>query len=579
MRLTPRNRNHSPSHPRPSLAVAALLALLFAACSLDASQDEHAAPSPLTNEARGADALLQLPANSPPYIAQTWQSALTAPLPNAFTLGVFGPAVPASEQTLDLSGLLGSYQPGGPTTVATNAFFQPLGTNGRTCATCHQPPGGMSISKLNILTRYLLSGVEDPLFAPVDGANCPNSVPASSTSPSHLGGLKGLGKAITQAAAHSLILDRGVMRIFLPVPANAQFTISVVSDPNGCNTDPSYNQVTNPTTGVTTQIISVYRRPRISSNLQFVTTGIANTFPFVIPPQDPITGVPLPVNPYSGQFETGNIMWDGREPTLQSQAVDATLSHAQALAAPSTAQINEIVAFETGFFSAQSSDFIAGSLTAKGAVGGPVNLPAVAPGQLASLLSTIRFTDYNSWSTVTGSTPAELRQESIYRGQQIFNTGTFTVSNVAGLNNITAIGNNAIASCGLCHNQVEAGNDSFPNAQHNIGVAGDAPAFGGPQPATDLPIFKIVCNSGTSTVYNGTTVYTNDPGLALITGQCADVGRTSVPQLRALAAHPPYFHDGSAQTLLDVVNFYNTRFNIGYTAQEKTDLVNFLNAL
>ena len=32
-------------------------------------------------------------------------------------------------------------------------------------------------------------------------------------------------------------------------------------------------------------------------------------------------------------------------------------------------------------------------------------------------------------------------------------------------------------------------------------------------------------------------------------------------------------------TLLDVVNFYDRRFNIGFTDQQKQDLVNFLNAL
>jgi cytochrome c peroxidase len=41
----------------------------------------------------------------------------------------------------------------------------------------------------------------------------------------------------------------------------------------------------------------------------------------------------------------------------------------------------------------------------------------------------------------------------------------------------------------------------------------------------------------------------------------------------------PYFHDGSAATLMDVVNFYDLRFSIGLSAQDKIDLVNFLNAL
>jgi cytochrome c peroxidase len=46
-----------------------------------------------------------------------------------------------------------------------------------------------------------------------------------------------------------------------------------------------------------------------------------------------------------------------------------------------------------------------------------------------------------------------------------------------------------------------------------------------------------------------------------------------------LAARAPYFHNGSAATLLDVVEFYNQRFNLGFTEQQKTDLVAFLQTL
>jgi cytochrome c peroxidase len=51
--------------------------------------------------------------------------------------------------------------------------------------------------------------------------------------------------------------------------------------------------------------------------------------------------------------------------------------------------------------------------------------------------------------------------------------------------------------------------------------------------------------------------------------------------LRALWQHPPYFHDGSARTLLDVVNRYNddSRFQLGLTQRQKADLVEFLKSL
>jgi hypothetical protein len=49
--------------------------------------------------------------------------------------------------------------------------------------------------------------------------------------------------------------------------------------------------------------------------------------------------------------------------------------------------------------------------------------------------------------------------------------------------------------------------------------------------------------------------------------------------LRALWQHPPYFHDGSANTLLDVVNRYDAAHNLGLTAKQKADLVEFLKTL
>jgi CxxC motif-containing protein (DUF1111 family) len=49
--------------------------------------------------------------------------------------------------------------------------------------------------------------------------------------------------------------------------------------------------------------------------------------------------------------------------------------------------------------------------------------------------------------------------------------------------------------------------------------------------------------------------------------------------LRALARHPPYFHDGRAPSLLAVVNHYDQGMRLGLTEQEKLDLVEFLKSL
>jgi cytochrome c peroxidase len=72
---------------------------------------------------------------------------------------------------------------------------------------------------------------------------------------------------------------------------------------------------------------------------------------------------------------------------------------------------------------------------------------------------------------------------------------------------------------------------------------------------------------------------TVDPGRALITGKWADRSKFKGPVLRALAARPPYFHDGSAATIDDVVAFYNQRFSMRLSATEKADLAAFLKAL
>ena len=73
-------------------------------------------------------------------------------------------------------------------------------------------------------------------------------------------------------------------------------------------------------------------------------------------------------------------------------------------------------------------------------------------------------------------------------------------------------------------------------------------------------------------------VQTTDPGRALVSGLWKDVGRFKGPILHGLAARP-YFHNGLAAQLEDVVNFYDGRFNIGFTAQQKLDLVAFLRTL
>jgi cytochrome c peroxidase len=65
----------------------------------------------------------------------------------------------------------------------------------------------------------------------------------------------------------------------------------------------------------------------------------------------------------------------------------------------------------------------------------------------------------------------------------------------------------------------------------------------------------------------------------MITGECADIGKVKVPGLRGLPARAPYFHNGTAPTLMDVVNFYDQVFGMLLAPEEKADLVGFLSSL
>lgn len=473
-----------------------------------------------------------LPAETPTYFRRIFNLFLSAPLPGKiYRQGGIPATVPTLEVDNNPFGKGGTYQPRGPTRTADNAFFQSLGTNGRSCVTCHQPPSGMSVSLRNIKARRSAAGGRDPIFAPVDGANCPNLVSASETSGSLFGGRIGRGNRAFNEA-HSLLLQKGLFRIFLPVDVKGggEIEVRVVSDPTTCNLDPDYNK---DNTGK--QVISMFRRPAISANLNFKTSG--------------------------------NIMWDGREPTLFTQAVSATLGHAQATNPPTQEQLAQIVSFETGVFSAQIRDKQAGQLTADGATGGPIALSADPPGQANSPV----FNEYDTWNVPNETS----KRQSIARGEVLFNTKTFIINNVRGVSD--ALGNNIPGQCASCHNVKHAGVNIAQRGQIDIGIGGHAANF---QPARDLPIFEVRCKTGPIPFNNGSdTLRTNDPGLAVISGRCKDIGASTVPALRALASHEPYFRDGSAAALKNVVEFYDRRFSIGLTRREEQDLVNFLAAL
>jgi hypothetical protein len=321
----------------------------------------------------------------------------------------------------------------------------------------------------------------------------------------------------------------------------------VASDPYQCNTNP-VTGLTGPTSG----IVSIYRRVLPSSNLGFLSA----------------------------------VMWDGREPSLSNQAIDATLGHAQADNPPTAAQVAEIVAFESGIFTAQIFDNKATDLNDRAATGGPVALSSQLPKFFVSVndplgqnptgipFSPKIFDLYRPWLGLHSPDPVANQRRSIARGEELFNTIAIDIKEVSGLNDDLGIPTIS-GFCGTCHDTPNIGNHSV-NAPLDIGIAGAGAKTPPGLDVSVLPVFELTCTQGPLA---GKIYTVTDPGRALISGKCQDIGRFKGPILRGLASRAPYFHNGSAATLMDVMNFYDQRFSIGLTNQQKNDLVNFLNTL
>jgi hypothetical protein len=415
------------------------------------------------------------------------------------------------------SGILSTYSNRGPIEL-TNAFFDSLGTNGRTCNTCHVSSDAWTVSARGVRERFAKTKGTDPIFRPVDGANCPSA---------------DVSTVAARRSAYSLLLKKGLFRISLPVPDNADFQITGIEDPYDC----AQTAAGRP---------AMFRRPLPATNLRFLTT----------------------------------VMWDGRESgngeslsaSLTQQAIDATTGHAQGTM-PDPEKVRQIVAFETTLFTAQTYDFSAGDLTAKGATAGSINLSNqpffVGINDVFSPdFNPNAFTLYKAWEDLPLPNTRAAR-ESIARGEALFNAFPITIADVPGLNDLPGL-STVNGTCTTCHDTPNVGNHSVPLAI-NIGVT-DYPARSGLD-ISGLPVYTIKCKS------TGVVLRTTDPGRAMISGKCDDIGKTKGPMLRGLAARAPYFHNGSAPTLRDAVEFYDRRFNLNMTPQQKADLVAFLETL
>jgi cytochrome c peroxidase len=96
----------------------------------------------------------------------------------------------------------------------------------------------------------------------------------------------------------------------------------------------------------------------------------------------------------------------------------------------------------------------------------------------------------------------------------------------------------------------------------------------------ELPLFRLTCHRDAAEhPHLGRVIYTSDPGYALTTGRCIDIGKITAQSMRGLAGRAPYFANGAARTLREVVDYYDRRYTIELTEPEKQDLTHLLEAL
>ena len=293
----------------------------------------------------------------------------------------------------------------------------------------------------------------DPLFTPNDGSDCPPTSPSQGPN----------------SALSSEVLNYGLIRIELGIPATANFTLASATNPKGCAVPPG-------SSGVGGQLF-LFRRPLPSTNLIFDSA----------------------------------IMWDGRETLerlttqanfqslvpflfdLADQANSATTGHAQGASIVGTPAQADIVAFETNLYTAQSllsqlRQGLFALLTADGAHGGPDYLEdTVAPAFFIGINDPLKPGVHQRGLRPLrrlGADQPELQlpppeQQAIGRGEAIFNNTTFVIHDVPGLNSAPCdplynpadplAGQDINGGCAVCHNNPNVGNHST-SLPINIGV-------------------------------------------------------------------------------------------------------------
>ena len=245
----------------------------------------------------------------------------------------------------------------------------------------------------------------------------------------------------------------------------------------------------------------------------------------------------FPVGSSTVNWDGGNSVGTDQHAGLLNQAARNVTGGQQGPPAPPEV-IADIVHFEESLFSAQMIVPGVGRLDSGGARGGPEPLSAMSKVQG-------RFDLFDAW--MAHGNPARAQ---IARGQEIFNNKL----------------NSAGRSCNSCHNSANNGT----NIQN---LAFDVRTASAEVRTPDLTLHTFRHRT------TGEVRHLTDAGRGQVTGLWNDLGRFKTPTLRALAARAPYFHNGIAWTIEDVVRHYENQLGFVVTDAERADLVAFLNAL
>lgn len=444
-----------------------------------------------------------------------------------------GDAVEKTDHALELAsndrGFAETFHTAG-TIDRTNPFFTTNGGNGRTCETCHLSDQGWTITPDKVTDLFDATQGLDVLFKTLDEGSRPDN------------DISTLAKR--KKAFKSTLLKHGVTRFPLQVTDSAEFTVTDVKDPSGFSTP--------------TNLI-IFRRPSPVSN----EAKVAQTN-WAFQPSD------------FGAVDVPSF--------LVPNAQGATAFHLQNPNLPTSDAI-KVRDFSLGLFFAQSYDNDAGALDTGGAKGGPAFLAAQTfyvgindiqnhdPGH--PFTSKV-FDIFDAWANADASPSLKgaakkqaQARASIYRGQEIFNSRQFKISGVNGLNDL--LGQTTVTgTCSTCHNTPNVGGHSVIRF-FDTGTANKERC---------LPDYPIITLKNKTT---GAIRKVCDAGRAGAgfppSGHWADIGAFRAPPLRGLAGRSPYFHDGQATSIEDLIDFYDDRFKIGLCSKEKQDLGNFLEAL